>query len=72
LWYNAPTMLPADGRQYGGCILLQAVTHSLVLLKMGKMIARHVELNGIFNKPLLLHLVGCLYHLYQRCTVMEI
>jgi hypothetical protein len=25
----------------------------------------HVELIGIINKPLLLHLVGCLYYLYQ-------
>jgi len=24
-----------------------------------------VELTGINNKPLLLHLVGCLYYLYQ-------
>ena len=24
-----------------------------------------VELTGIINKPLLLHLVGCLYYLYQ-------
>ena len=26
---------------------------------------KHVELAGIINKPLLLHLVGCLYYLYQ-------
>jgi hypothetical protein len=26
---------------------------------------KHVELIGIINKPLLLHLVGWLYHLYQ-------
>ena len=25
---------------------------------------KHVELTGIINKPLLLHLVGCLYNLY--------
>jgi hypothetical protein len=25
---------------------------------------KHFELTGIFNKPLLLHLVGCLYYLY--------
>ena len=25
---------------------------------------KHVELIGIINKPLLLHLVGCLYYLY--------
>ena len=61
LWYNAPTMLPAGGRQPRGCIIPQAVTHSLVLLKMGKII---VELTRIINKPLLLHLVGCLYYVY--------
>ena len=26
--------------------------------------SKHVELTGIINKPLLLHLVGCLYYLY--------
>jgi len=26
---------------------------------------KHVELIGFINKPLLLHLVGCLYYLYQ-------
>ena len=26
---------------------------------------KHVELTGIINKPLLLHLVGCLCYLYQ-------
>jgi len=40
---------------------------------MGKIIApKHVELNGITNKPLLLHLVGCLYYLYQWFTVKQI
>ena len=34
LWYNAPI-----GQQHCGCIIPQAVTHSLVLLKMGKIIA---------------------------------
>ena len=27
---------------------------------------KHVELTGINNKPLLLHLVGCLYYLYFK------
>ena len=39
---------------------------------------KHVELNGIVNKPLLLHLVGCLYYCindarsnkYQICILM--
>ena len=66
LWYNAPTMLPAGGRQRRGCIIPHAVTLSLVFLKMGKVIAQNMfELTGIINKPLLLHLVGCLYYLYQ-------
>ena len=33
---------------------------------------KNVELTGIINKPLLLHLVGCLYYLYQWCTVRQI
>ena len=33
---------------------------------------KHVELTGIINKPLLLHLVGCLYYLYQWCTIKQI
>ena len=33
---------------------------------------KHVELTGIINKPLLLHLVGCLYYLYQWYTVKQI
>ena len=31
---------------------------------MGSPLPKHVELTGIINKPLLLHLVGCLYYLY--------
>ena len=33
---------------------------------------KHIELIGIIIKPLLLHLVGCLYHLHQRGTVKQI
>ena len=38
---------------------------------------KHVELTGIINKPLLLHLVGCLYYLYfviffQTCQTISI
>ena len=59
-------MLSATGRQHRWYFIPQAVTHSLVPLKMGKIISRNdVELTGIINKPLLLHLVGCLYYLYQ-------
>ena len=54
LWYNAPKMLPAGtqeaeefrflatGRQHLGCIIPQAVTHSLVLLKIGGINARNM------------------------------
>ena len=58
LWYDAPTMLPpvawkrrqvtckvrfqATDRQHRGCIIPQTVTHSLVHLKMGKIIARNM------------------------------
>ena len=66
LWYNAPTMLPATGRQHRGCIVPQAVAHSLVLLNEDGQnnCPEHVVLTVIINKPLLLHLVGCLYYLY--------
>ena len=37
-----PTMLPAFGRQHRVCIIPQTVTHSLVLLKMGKIISRNM------------------------------
>ena len=32
LWYNAPTMLPASGRQHRGCIIPQIVQERNVLL----------------------------------------
>jgi hypothetical protein len=67
--YAVGSMSPAGGRQHRRCIIPQAVTHSLVLLKMGE--TKHFELIGIINKPLLLHLVGCLYYLYQWCTVKQ-
>ena len=33
---------------------------------------KHVELTGSINKPLFLHLVVCVYYLYQWCTVKQI
>ena len=33
---------------------------------------KHGKLTGIINKPLLLHLVVCVYYLYQCCTVKQI
>ena len=64
LWYNAPTMLPATGRQHRGSIIPQAVTQSSFPEDGQSNCPKHVELTGIINKPLLLHLVGCLYYLY--------
>ena len=44
-----------------------------MLLKMGE--NHHpkcVDLIGIINEPLFLHLVSCLYYLYQWCTVKQL
>ena len=76
LWHNAPTILPAGsleaefprfqttGRQHRGCIIPQAVTQSSAPEERRNNCPKHVELIGILNKLLLLHLVGCLYYLY--------
>ena len=40
LWYNAP--MAVAGLQRRGCIIPQTVTHSLVILNMGKIIARNM------------------------------
>jgi len=57
-------MLPANGRQHRGCIIPQAVTQSGVPEDGQNNFPKRVELTGIINKPLLLHLVGFLYYLY--------
>ena len=72
LWYNGPTMLPASGRQHHGCIIPQAITQYTAREDGQYNCPKHVELTGIINKPLFLHLIGCLYYLYQRCTVKQI
>jgi len=58
-------MLPATGQQHRGCIIPQAVNTICALEDGRNHRPKHVELIGIINKPLLLHLVGCLYYLYQ-------
>ena len=63
---------PATGRQHRGCIIPQAVTQSSAREDGQNNCPKHVELTGIINKSLLLHLVGCLYYLYQWCTVKQI
>ena len=50
-------MLPAGGRQNRGSIIPQAVTHGLVLLKMGKIIAR----NMLISLELLISRYCCIY-----------
>jgi len=57
--------LPAGGRQHRGCIIPQAVnTQSSVSEDGQNNCPKHVELIGVINKPLFLHLIGCLYYLY--------
>ena len=66
LWYNAPTMLPGTGRQHRGCIIPTSCNTQSSAPEDGQNnCPKHAELTGIINKPLLLHLVGCLYYLYQ-------
>ena len=54
LWYNAPTMLPAGGCDTQFCDSKDGQNNC----------PKHVELTGIINKTLLLHLVGFLYYFY--------
>ena len=57
-------MLPAGGPQHRVCIIPQAVTKSSAPEDGHINCPKHVELTGIINKPLLLHLVDCLYYLH--------
>ena len=59
---------PVAGRQHRGCIIPQAECS----WNGQNNYPKYVGLTGIINKPLLLHLVGQLYYLYQRCTVKQI
>ena len=67
LWYNAHTMLPAGGRQHRGWMhyTTNCNKQSSAPEDGQNNFPKHVELTGIINKPLLLHLVGCLHYLYQ-------
>ena len=64
LGYNVPTMLLASGQQHNGYIIPQAVTQSSAPEDGQNNFSKHVELTGIINKPLFLHLVSCVYYLY--------
>jgi len=61
LWYNEPTMLPATLWVH---YTTSCNTQSSAPEDGHNNCPKHVELTGIINKPLLLHLVGCLYYLY--------
>ena len=75
LWYNAPTMLPAGTLEalLPSYRLATSWVHYSTSCNTQSSAPedgrghrpKHVELVGIINKPLLLHLVGCLYYLYQ-------
>ena len=66
LWYNAPTMLPVGHRLATSWVhyTTSSNTQSSFPEDGQNNCPKHVELTGIIKKPLLLHLVGCLYYLY--------
>jgi len=83
LWYNATTMLPAGSLEAGSLPGYRSVTSWVYYTTScntqssapqggQNSCPEHVDLIGIINKPLLLHLVGCLYYLHKWCTVKQI
>jgi hypothetical protein len=73
LWYNAPMMLPAGRPATSWVHYTTSCNTQFSAPEDGQNnCPKHVELTGIINKSLLLHLVGCLYYLYQRYTVKQI
>ena len=60
VWYNAPTMLPASGRPATSWVHYTTVcnTQSSAPEDVRDHRPKHVELIGIINKLLLMHLVG--------------
>ena len=67
LWCNTPTMLPT-GHQPATSWVHYATncnTQSSAHEDWQNNCPKYVEMTGIINKPLLLHLVGCLYYLYS-------
>ena len=67
LWYNAHTMLPAGDRPATSWVhyITSCNTQSGAPEDAQNNCPKHVELTGIINNPLFLHVVGCLYYLYQ-------
>ena len=66
-WYNAPTMLPAGYRPATSWVhyTKSCNTQSSAPEDGRDHRPKHVELIGIINKPLLIHLVG-VYIIYQK------
>ena len=64
LWYNGPTMLPASSRPATSWVhyTTSCNTQSSAPEDGQNDCPKNVELTGIINKSLLLHLVGCLYY----------
>ena len=61
LWFNAHTMLPATSWVH---YTTSSNKQSSAPEDGRNNYPKYVELTGIINKPLLLHLVGCLYYVY--------
>jgi len=55
-------LIQVTGQQHRRCITLQAVNTICAPEDGRNCRPKHVELIGIINKPLLLHLVDCLYY----------
>jgi hypothetical protein len=66
LWYNAGTILPAGHRPATSWVhyTTSCNIQSSAPEDRQNNCPKHVELTVIISKPLLLHLVGCLYYLY--------
>ena len=64
LWYNAPKMLPAGHCPEKSWVhyTTSCNTSSSAPEDGQNNCPKHSELTGIINKPLLLHLIRCLYY----------
>ena len=67
LWYNAPTKLLAGHRPATSSVHYTTSSNTQYSAPESGQnnCPKHVEMTGVINKLLLLHLVGCLYYLCQ-------
>jgi hypothetical protein len=67
LVFNAPTMLPAGHRRAKSWVHYTTSCNTQSSAPEGGQnnCPKHVELTGIINKPLLLHLVSCLLFIFH-------